>query len=99
MIQIVFSPGVSGDSFQKAESVRNEYVLAVSGRVDKRPEGTINLNMSTGQIEVYADKLRILNAAKTPPFYIEDDLEVDETLRLKYGIWTCVVRNAKCLDH
>ncbi len=84
MIQIVFSPGVSGDSFQKAESVRNEYVLAVSGKVDKRPEGTINPNMSTGQIEVYADELRILNAAKTPPFYIEDDLEVDETLRLKY---------------
>jgi len=84
LAQIVFSPEVSGLYFAKAEAVRGEYVLAVRGRVGKRPEGTVNLNLTTGQIEVYASELRILNPAKTPPFYIEDNVDVDETLRLKY---------------
>ncbi|GAB6181999.1 aspartate--tRNA ligase [Desulfotomaculum defluvii] len=84
LVQVVFSPEVDQEAFIKAEGVRNEYVLAVVGKVNSRPEGTINLNMATGEVEVYAHTLRILNRAKTPPFYIEDNIDVDENLRLKY---------------
>lgn len=84
LVQVVFSPEVDREAFEKAETVRNEYVLAVVGRVNARPEGTVNPNMATGEIEVYAHTLRVFNRAKTPPFYIEDDLDVDENLRLRY---------------
>ncbi|MBP2634148.1 MAG: aspS [Firmicutes bacterium] len=84
IVQVVFSPDVNKDAFSKAEAVRNEYVLAVRGVVKSRSESTVNPNMATGAIEVFGDELRILNTAKTPPFYIQDDIEVDEILRLKY---------------
>ena len=84
MAQVVFSPDTAEEAFNKAETVRSEYVLAVKGMVRERPEGTINPNIPTGGIEIYADELRILNKAKTPPFYIEDDVAVDELVRLKY---------------
>jgi aspartyl-tRNA synthetase len=82
--QIVFSPEVNQHAFTKAEQIRNEYVLAIVGEVKARPEGTVNPNLATGTIEVYASEIRLLNAAKTPPFYIQDDIEVDENLRLRY---------------
>ncbi|MEG6522469.1 aspartate--tRNA ligase [Desulfotomaculum sp. 1211_IL3151] len=84
IVQVVFSPDVNQEAFEKAEAVRNEYVLAVVGKVNSRPEGTVNPNMSTGEVEVYAHTLRLLNRAKTPPFYIEDNIDVDENLRLRY---------------
>lgn len=84
IIQVVISPDLSRESFGKAGEVRSEYVLAVTGNVSMRPEGTANPNLPTGEIEVYADEMRILNRAKTPPFYIEDGVEVDENLRLRY---------------
>jgi len=84
LVQVVFNPEVSGEFFAKAETVRGEFVLAVSGLVSLRPAGTVNPNLATGEVEVYADQLRILNTAKTPPFYIEDGVECDELLRLKY---------------
>ncbi|WP_003541893.1 aspartate--tRNA ligase [Desulfotomaculum nigrificans] len=84
LVQIVFSPDVDEAAFKKAEAVRNEYVLAIVGKVQERPEGTANPNMVTGEIEVYAHTLRVLNRAKTPPFYIEDHIDVDENLRLRY---------------
>lgn len=84
IVQVVFNPGQAKTAFQKAENVRSEYVLAITGRVEKRPEGTENLNLATGQVEVVATQVRILNEAKTPPFYIEDGVEVDENIRLKY---------------
>ena len=84
IVQIVFNPDLAGQAFSKAEEVRNEYVLAVKGKVTARPSGTINPNLTTGEIEIYATDLKILNKAKTPPFYISDDVEVDETIRLKY---------------
>ncbi|MDO7788720.1 aspartate--tRNA ligase [Desulforamulus aquiferis] len=84
LVQVVFSPEVDQAAFEKAEGVRNEYVLAIVGRVNARPEGTVNPNMETGEIEVYAHTLRLFNKAKTPPFYIEDNLDVDENLRLRY---------------
>ncbi|MGI6092203.1 MAG: aspartate--tRNA ligase [Veillonellaceae bacterium] len=84
IVQVVFSPEVDKDAFAKAESVRSEYVLTVRGTVKLRSHETINENMTTGAIEVFGAELRILNTAKTPPFYIQDNIEVDELLRLKY---------------
>ena len=84
LVQIVFSHDIDPESFKKAESVRSEYVLGVRGTVKLRDAATINSNMPTGEIEVCALELRILNAAKTPPFYIQDNIDVDETVRLKY---------------
>lgn len=85
MVQVVFSSEeMHEEGFPKAESLRSEFVVAVKGSVRKRSEETINTNMKTGEIEVYCHELRILNKAKTPPFYIQDGIDVDETLRLKY---------------
>ncbi|TYO95096.1 aspartate--tRNA ligase [Desulfallas thermosapovorans] len=84
LVQVVFSPDINSASFEKAGGVRSEYVLAVTGRVRIRPEGTVNPNLATGEIEVLVDEMRVLNRAKTPPFYIEDGVEVDENLRLRY---------------
>lgn len=84
LVQVVFSPEVDMSAFTKAESVRTEYVLAVRGTVRLRAAETVNSNMATGEIEVFGAELRILNAAKTPPFYIQDDVDVDENVRLKY---------------
>ncbi len=84
IVQVVFSPDTNREAFTKAETVRSEYVLAVRGTVKLRAAETVNPNMATGEIEVYGLDTRILNAAKTPPFYIQDNIDVDETLRLKY---------------
>jgi aspartyl-tRNA synthetase len=82
--QVVFNPEFEPLSHAKAHSIRSEYVIAVKGKVSKRPEGTANPNLKTGEIEVLAGSLKVLNEAKTPPFAIEDDLEAAENLRLKY---------------
>lgn len=84
LVQVVFSSDVDQEAFAKAESVRSEFVLAVRGIVKLRSTDTVNENMATGEIEVYGAELRILNSAKTPPFYIQDNIDVDELLRLKY---------------
>jgi aspartyl-tRNA synthetase len=84
IVQVVFSPDLHRGAFEKAEMVRSEYVLAIEGMVRLRPEGTANPNLATGGIDVLANRLLILNRAKTPPFYIEDGIEVDENLRLRY---------------
>jgi aspartyl-tRNA synthetase len=84
LVQVVINPEIGEELFHKAETVRNEYVLAVVGTVNPRPEGTVNPSLSTGEIEVIARELRILSAAKTPPFYIDDEVDVDEMVRLRY---------------
>ncbi|MCR4963530.1 MAG: aspartate--tRNA ligase [Firmicutes bacterium] len=84
LVQVVFDPQGDAESFALAEQVRSEYVLNVKGRVRPRPEDTANENLATGEVEVVGSKLIILNRAKTPPFYIEDDVNVDELLRLRY---------------
>ncbi|MNO34091.1 Aspartate--tRNA ligase [compost metagenome] len=84
IVQVVFNPDYSGEALQIADKVRSEYVLAVKGKVVKRDEETINRNLPTGEIEVQITEIEVLNAAKTPPFFIEDGVEVDESLRLKY---------------
>lgn len=83
-VQVVFSSEMADTDFAKAESLRSEFVIAVRGKVRDRAAETINPHMATGEIEVYCVELRILNKSKTPPFYIQDGIDVDETLRLKY---------------
>ncbi|QQZ61475.1 aspartate--tRNA ligase [Paenibacillus sonchi] len=84
IVQVVFNPDYSGEALQIADKVRSEYVLSVTGKVVKRDEETINRNLPTGEIEVQITEIEVLNAAKTPPFFIEDGVEVDESLRMKY---------------
>ena len=84
VVQVVASPDHNVESFHKAEDVRNEYVLCVRGKITKRDEAAINPNLPTGAYEMYCEELRVLNSAKTPPFYIQDDIDVDENIRLKY---------------
>ena len=82
LVQIVFDPDAS-DIFEIAERIRNEYVLQVEGRVRARPEGTENPDLPTGQVEILARTLSVLNEAATPPFQ-QDDEEIHEELRLRY---------------
>ena len=81
LLQVVFDPD-RADIFAAAERIRGEYVLAVKGLVRERPEGTINPNMKTGQVEVLAHELEVLNRAETPPFH--HDEQANEELRLRY---------------
>ncbi|MBF0557908.1 MAG: aspartate--tRNA ligase [Nitrospirae bacterium] len=84
LVQIVFSPDVSKETHSRAHDLRSEFVIAVSGDVRKRPEGTENLNLPTGMIELYVDTLTVLNEAETLPFPMEEAGEASESLRLKY---------------
>lgn len=84
IVQVVFNPDDSKEALAIADKVRNEYVIKIEGKIVGREEGTINPSMKTGEIEVIASKIDILNKAKTPPFLIENDSDVSEDLRLKY---------------
>ena len=84
VVQIVASPDHNMESFHKAEDVRNEFVLCVRGKITERDADAVNPNLPTGQFEMYCEELRVLNSSKTPPFYIQDDVDVDENIRLKY---------------
>ncbi len=81
ILQVVFDPD-RAEIFAQAERIRSEYVLKVKGLVRPRPEGTVNPNMGTGQIEVLAHELEILNKSETPPFH--HDEQANEDIRLKY---------------
>jgi aspartyl-tRNA synthetase len=82
--QVVFNPGVSETVHGVASEMRSEFVIAVKGEVRERPKGTENPHLTTGGIEVVATDAAILNASRTPPFYINEDSDVDENVRLKY---------------
>jgi aspartyl-tRNA synthetase len=84
IVQIVCNPDQSPEAHAVASQARAEYVLRVVGSVRPRPEEGVNPNLPTGEIEVLAREVEVLNPSKTPPFYINRDEEVDETLRLKY---------------
>ena len=84
IVQVVFNPEVTESYQQITSEARNEYVIQVTGEVAVRPPGTENTKLATGEIEVIARSVKILNTSKTPPFYINEDSEVDESLRLKY---------------
>ncbi len=83
IVQTVFNSD-NAQMFEKASKVRGEYVIAVKGIVKLRDESAVNKDMATGEIEIEANELRILSAAKTPPFYIVENSDVKEELRLQY---------------
>ena len=82
--QITFNPEIAPEAHAAASDVRNEYVLRASGTVRHRPPGTENAKLPTGEVELEVHRLEVLNAAKTPPFYINEEAGVDESLRLEY---------------
>jgi len=84
LTQVVFNPEYNKAVHEKAHVIRNEYVLAVRGTVAPRPEGMINPNLKTGEIDVMVSELRVLNQSKTPPFVLEDDTQASENIRLKH---------------
>ena len=84
VVQVVFDPRESAESHAVAEEVRPEYVLGVRGKVRSRPPGTENPAMATGEVEVLAADVEIMNASATPPFEIRADAKVDEKVRLRY---------------
>lgn len=83
LVQVVFDPRESEECHRIAEEVRPEYVLAVRGKVRLRPEGTVNPDLPTGEVETVAQDVEVLNASPTPPFEIRDDVNVDEKVRLE----------------
>ncbi|MDR7237337.1 aspartate--tRNA ligase [Neobacillus drentensis] len=84
IVQVVFNPDLSKEALQIAEKIRNEFVLDIVGTVVARDASTFNENLKTGKIEVHADKVTIINEAKTPPFLISDKTDASEDIRLKY---------------
>ena len=84
MTQVVFNPEVAPDAHRIAERFRGEWVIQVTGEVTSRPEGTENPAMATGEIEVVAAESAVLNESLTPPFYVNEETEVDELLRMRY---------------
>ena len=84
LVQVVFNPEHAPEAHGIAEQLRNEWVVQVIGEVVKRPEGSENPNLPTGDVEVAISQITVLNESKTPPFYINEDNEVDELVRLKY---------------
>ena len=84
IVQVVFNPEVSKLCHRVANELRSEYVVQVRGRVAPRPKGTENPRLATGEIEIIAENAELLNPSQTPPFYINEEAEVEESLRLKY---------------
>jgi len=86
VVQVVFRPEVAPQAHARAHEIRSEWVIAIKGRVERRSDDTINRDMATGEIEVAASELRILNSATPPPFPIDDDAEIAENVRLEHRI-------------
>jgi aspartyl-tRNA synthetase len=84
LTQVTFIPKDAGESYKLAQDIRSEYVIKVTGVVNKRPANTVNPKLPTGEIEVLATGLEILNPSLTPPFEIEDEINVTEEARMKY---------------
>ena len=84
LAQVVIDPSAAEAAYQSADALRNEWVVAITGEVRVRPAGTENPRIATGGIEVHATGVDVLNPSKTPPFYINEEADVDESLRLRY---------------
>ena len=84
-MQVTFNESeLPKEVFEKAETIRSEYVIAVKGVLARRDEKMVNRNMKTGELELIARELKILGVSETPPFYIDDNVNAAEQLRLKY---------------
>jgi len=86
IVQVVFRPESAPEAHTRAHLLRSEWVLMVRGEIERRSDETINPNMPTGTIEVNVRELRILNSASVPPFAIEEEIEVDEQVRLRHRL-------------
>ena len=84
IIQLVFDPSISQESYNIADNLGNEWVITVEGKVRKRPEGMENPKIPTGEIEIEVSKIKVENTAKPLPFNLWSNKEIDETVRLKY---------------
>jgi len=84
IVQVVFNPEINLEAHRKASNLRSEYVIGIRGEVVLRPEGTVNPKLNTGEVEVIAQEVKVLNTSNTPPFPIEEEDETAESLRLKY---------------
>ncbi|MFA6899704.1 MAG: aspartate--tRNA ligase [Desulfurivibrionaceae bacterium] len=84
LTQVVFNPEINAEVHAKAHGIRSEWVLAIRGMVEARPDGMVNPKLGTGEIEIRVTELRILNQSKTPPFPLDEETEISENLRLKY---------------
>jgi aspartyl-tRNA synthetase len=84
VVQVVAHPEEAPDAHHAASSVKAEWVLRVTGELRKRPAGTVNPNLPTGEVEVAAVDVAVVSTSETPPFPVEDRVEVDEALRLRY---------------
>jgi aspartyl-tRNA synthetase len=84
VVQVVFHPDISPEATRLADQVRSEYVLAITGKIAARDPENVNPKMETGEIEILGEEVHIFNPAKTPPFPIRDNTDVDEAVRLKY---------------
>ena len=84
VLQLALDPDRDPDSHKKAAQVRNEFVVAVKGKVSPRPEGTVNPKMKTGEVEIEVSEIKILNRSETPPFMLDEFTDVAENIRLKY---------------
>ena len=82
--QVVFNPENAPDACETAQRLRSEWVIRVEGEIAPRPEGTANPNIATGEVELIASGLEVLNESLTPPFYVNEDSDVDESLRMRY---------------
>ncbi len=84
IVQIAFDPTRNPEAHKQAHCLRSEYIIAIQGTVEHRPEGTVNPKLPTGEVEVSAHCLKVLNEAKTPPFILEDETDASEDVRLRY---------------
>ncbi|HBH86959.1 MAG TPA: aspartate--tRNA ligase [Syntrophaceae bacterium] len=84
IVQVIFNPDINPDSHVEAHKIRSEFVLAIRGRVRRRPEGMENPDLPSGEIEVMVEELEIFNESKTPPFMLNEDMDISENVRLKY---------------
>jgi aspartyl-tRNA synthetase len=87
-VQVVFNPARAAEAHAAASDLRAEYVVRVKGKVGRRPEGSENPRIATGEVEVAASELDVISVAKTPPFAIEDDVEADGRQGSSTGTWT-----------
>ena len=100
--QVVFNPEIAPNAHSTAEAFRSEWVVQIKGEVSLRPEGTENRNIRTGSVEVVATEATVLNESLTPPFYVNEDTDVDELLRLQYrylDLRRPAMRNALIVRH